>query len=190
MHTNQAAFRMPDRIWCSLDVWAAWGSLVDVARLVIPQDRVSEMGAPGTSELSSFAGDLLGVPRIVVPTFVAGTCLVGNSSLFEVYEEVIGLLSVVEPSILGVQVAYGGYVAFGTLSATGIVPLTVPAGMPTAFEGPGDADLQAYIASLQAQLDAAREALAESEAAAETEARAAAAGPDKAAGTTKKQAGG
>jgi len=190
MHSYQAAFRMPDRIWCSLDVWAAWGSLVDVARLVIPQDRVSEMGAPGTSELSSFAGDLLGVPRIVVPTFVAGTCLVGNSSLFEVYEEVIGLLSVVEPSILGVQVAYGGYVAFGTLSATGIVPLTVPAGMPTAFEGPGDADLQAYIASLQAQLDAAREALAESEAAAETEARAAAAGPDKAAGATKKQAGG
>src|SRR6516165_5473516 len=190
MHSYQAAFRMPDRIWCSLDVWAALGSLVDVARLVIPQDRVSEMGAPGTSELASFNGDLLGVPRIVVPTFVAGTCLVGNSSLFEVYEEVIGLLSVVEPSILSVQVAYGGYVAFGTLSATGIVPLTVPAGMPTAFEGPGDADLQAYIASLQAQLDAAREALAESEAAAETEARAAAAGPDKAAGATKKQAGG
>ncbi len=134
MHAYQASFMMPDRIWCSLDVWAALGSLVDVARLVIPQDRVSEMGAPGTSTLSDFSGDLLGVPRIVVPTFAAGTCLVGNHTLFEVYEEVIGLLSVVEPSILGVQVAYGGYVAWGTLSATGIVPLTAPAGMPTLAE--------------------------------------------------------
>jgi HK97 family phage major capsid protein len=141
MHAYQASFMMPDRIWCSLDVWAALGSLVDVARVVLPQDRVSEMGAPGTSNLTSFAGDLLGVPRIVVPTFAAGTCFVGNSSLYEVYEEVIGLLSVVEPSILGVQVAYGGYVAFGTLSATGIVGLTVPAGMPTLGHIDPDAEI-------------------------------------------------
>jgi HK97 family phage major capsid protein len=185
MHSYQAAFRMPDRIWCSLDVWAAWGSLVDVARLVIPQDTVSEMGAPGTSSLASFAGDLLGVPRIVVPTFVAGTCLVGNSSLYEVYEEIIGLLSVVEPSILGVQVAYGGYVAYGTLSATGIVPLTVPAGMPTVLDaGTGVADQQAYIDSLRAQLEAAEAALAETQAAAEPPAP-----PAHASGATKKSAG-
>jgi HK97 family phage major capsid protein len=141
MHSYQASFMMPNRIWCSLDVWAALGSLVDVARLVLPQDTTAEMGAPGTSTLASFMGDLLGVPRIVVPTFAAGTCMVGNASLYEVYEEVIGLLSVIEPSILGVQVAYGGYVAFGTLSATGIVPLTAPAGMPTALEGGSDTDI-------------------------------------------------
>jgi len=134
MHSYQASFKMPDRIWCSLDVWAALGSLVDVSRVVLPVDVMREMGAPGTSELASFMGDLLGVPRIVVPTFVAGTAFVGNSALYEVYEEVIGLLSVVEPSILGVTVAYGGYVAYGTLSATGIVPLTPPAGMPTMAE--------------------------------------------------------
>jgi HK97 family phage major capsid protein len=143
MHAYQASFMMPDRIWCSLDVWAALGSLVDVARIVLPQDTTAEMGAPGTSELASFRGDLLGVPRIVVPTFAAGTCFVGNSSLYEVYEEIIGLLSVIEPSILGVQVAYGGYVAFGTLSATGIVGLTAPAGMPTALDlPPVDANLE------------------------------------------------
>jgi HK97 family phage major capsid protein len=138
MHSYQASFMMPNRIWCSLDVWAALGSLVDVARVVLPQNTVAEMGAPGTSELMSFMGDLLGVPRIVVPTFAAGTCFVGNASLYEVYEEVIGLLSVIEPSILGVQVAYGGYVAFGTLSATGIVGLTAPAGMPTLLDGGPD----------------------------------------------------
>jgi hypothetical protein len=78
------------------------------------------------------------VPRIVVPTFAAGTCIIGNSSMFEVYEEVIGLLSVIEPSILGVQVAYGGYVAFGALQGTALVPLTPPAGMPTMVEDEGE----------------------------------------------------
>jgi HK97 family phage major capsid protein len=134
MHSYQAGFLMPDRIWCSLDVWAALGSLVDVARVVLPQDRVSEMGAVGVSELASFRGDLLGVPRVVCPTFAAGTCIVGPSALFEVYEEVIGLLSVIEPSILGVQVAYGGYVAWGALHAPAFIPLTAPAGMPTMVE--------------------------------------------------------
>jgi HK97 family phage major capsid protein len=139
MHSYQGAFRMPDRIWCSLDVWAALGSLVDVARVALPPDAAVGGDAMdsqdiGGSALSSFRGDILGLPRIVVPTFVAGTCFVGSSALYEVYEEVIGLLSVIEPSILGVQVAFGGYVAFGTLSPGGIVGLTPPAGMPTMLE--------------------------------------------------------
>jgi HK97 family phage major capsid protein len=142
MHAYQAGFMMPDRIWCSLDVWAALGSLVDVARVVLPQDTVAEMGAPGTSTIASMRGDLLGVPRIVVPTFAAGTCIIGNSSMFEVYEEVIGLLSVIEPSILGVQVAYGGYVAFGALQGSALVPLTPPAGMPTMVEADAAAEAE------------------------------------------------
>jgi HK97 family phage major capsid protein len=139
MHSYQGGFMMPDRIWCSLDVWAALGSLVDVARVVLPPDAAVGGDAMdsmdiGASTLASFRGDLLGVPRIVVPTFAAGTCIVGPSGLFEVYEEVIGLLSVIEPSILGVQVAYGGYLAWGTLAATAFIPLTPPAGMPTMAE--------------------------------------------------------
>jgi HK97 family phage major capsid protein len=141
MHSYQAGFMMPDRIWCSLDVWAALGSLVDVARVVLPPDgSVGAVDSPldsmdvGASTLASFRGDLLGVPRIVVPTFAAGTCIIGPSALFEVYEEIIGLLSVIEPSILGVQVAYGGYVAFGALAAPAFIPLTMPAGMPTMLE--------------------------------------------------------
>ena len=134
-------FMMPDRIWCSLDVWAALGALVDVGRVVFPADAAvggdsSDGLDAGGSSLNSFRGDILGLPRIVVPTFAAGTCIVGPSSLFEVYEEVIGLLSVIEPSILGVQVAYGGYVAFGSLAGAAFVPLTPPAGLvaPTIVE--------------------------------------------------------
>jgi HK97 family phage major capsid protein len=125
----QAAKRMPDRIWCSLDVWAALGSLVDIARLVMPPSQTEQPA--GDPELGRFRGDVIGLPRIVVPTFPSGTCIVGPSSLYEVYEEVIGLLSVVEPTILGVTVAYGGYIAFGSMGPTAFVPLTAPAGMLT-----------------------------------------------------------
>jgi hypothetical protein len=47
---------------------------------------------------------------------------------------------VIEPSILGVQVAYGGYVAFGALQGTALVPLTPPAGMPTMAEDDAEAE--------------------------------------------------
>jgi hypothetical protein len=131
LHSYAACYRLPDRIWCSLDVWAALGSLIDVAHQVIPVDRLTEMNALGTSTLANFGGYLLGVPRIVVPTFPSGTCIVGNSSFYEVYEEVIGLLSVVEPSILGVQVAYGGYVAFGAVAGAGLIKLSSLPALPT-----------------------------------------------------------
>jgi hypothetical protein len=134
--------RMPDRVWCSLDVWAALGALTDVARLVMPPAQTEQPA--GDADLGSFRGDVIGLPRIVVPTFPSGTCIIGPSTLYEVYEEVIGLLSVVEPSILGVTVAYGGYLANGTLGGTAFVPLTPPAGMtlidPVSLDAGGDAD--------------------------------------------------
>lgn len=127
MRSYRASFSMPDRIWCSLDVWAALGSLVDVARTVFPVNTTNEMNAPGTASLADFRGDVLGLPRVVVPTFANGTCIVGPSSLYEAYEEVIGLLSVIEPSILGVEVAYGGYVAYGSLNGPSFIPLDLAA---------------------------------------------------------------
>jgi HK97 family phage major capsid protein len=123
MRSYRAGKRMPDRVWCSLDVWARLGALVDVARPVFPPNTTDEMNVPGTASLADFRGDILGLPRIVVPTFPGGTCIVGPSALFEAYEEVIGLLSVIEPSILGVEVAYGGYACWGTLEGTAFVPL-------------------------------------------------------------------
>ena len=121
------AKRMPDRVWCSLDVWAQLGALVDVGRVVFPTSGNSDTAA-GSQNLQNFSGDVLGLPRIVVPTFPAGTCIVGASPMYEAYEEVIGLLSVVEPSILGVQVAYGGYLAYGSLFEASFIKVTPPAG--------------------------------------------------------------
>jgi hypothetical protein len=120
------AKKLPDRIWCSLDVWAMLGPLADINRLIFPPGG-NALAAAGESNLTSFQGNMFAVPRIVVPTFPNGTAIVGSSDLYEVYEEVIGLLSVIEPSILGVTIAYGGYVAFGSLAPTSFVPLTAPA---------------------------------------------------------------
>jgi HK97 family phage major capsid protein len=135
MHSYQAAQRMPTRIWCSLDVWAALGSLVDVARLVMPTSGNLDTAA-GSSSLADFRGDVLGLPRVVAPFLPAKTCIVGPSDLYEVYEDTIGLLSVIEPSILGVQVAYGGYLAFGSLHNAAYIALDLSAvtNLPTMVE--------------------------------------------------------
>jgi HK97 family phage major capsid protein len=123
------ALRLPDRVWCSVDMWGAMGSIVDVARMAFPpgtDTSLAQPGVAGESDLADFGGYVLQLPRIVVPTFAPGTLVVGSSTLFEVYEETIGLLSVVEPSILGVEVAYGGYLAFGMLEEKGFCKITGP----------------------------------------------------------------
>jgi hypothetical protein len=120
--------RLPDRLWVSLDMWALMGAVVDVARL---QMRSGDPSL-GSSELSAFSGDVLNVPRIVVPEFDDGTIILGNSMHYEFYEQVIGLLSAVEPAILGVEVAYGGYVAHGMIEANAYCKITAPAAPLTA----------------------------------------------------------
>ena len=121
--------KLPNRLWMSIDMWASFGSLVDQARVIL------NPGALGSGDLSSFAGDMLGVPRIVVPAFPAGTAVLGPSDGYEVYEETVGLLTAVEPSILGVEVAYGGYIAHGMLNPTSFCKITGPPVTPLAAGG-------------------------------------------------------
>ena len=71
---------------------------------------------------------MLSLPRIVVPSFPASTAILAAPGAYEVYEEVIGLLTAVEPSLLGVEVAYGGYIAYNAVAAEGLAPLTPFAG--------------------------------------------------------------
>lgn len=116
-----SARRLPDRIWISTDVWGSTGPLFDTACCQPVQ---------GSSSFASFTGNMWSVPRIVVPSFPAGTVIVGWSGAFEVYEEVIGLLTAVEPSLLGVEVAYGGYIAFGYIATEAVAPVTPPVAGP------------------------------------------------------------
>lgn len=101
--------RLPDKIWASLDMWSSLGPLIEA--------QVATNNNPGSTSVGSFVGELLKLPRIVVPSFPNGTLIIGVSKWSEVYEERIGLLQAVLPSVFGVQVAYGGYVAYNTLKA-------------------------------------------------------------------------
>lgn len=101
------------KIWAALDVWAAIGPIL--------VDLVAAGGqgfGTGGQSLNFSGGALLGTEQVVVPSFANGTLIIGPATKTEVYEERIGLLSVVEPKLLGVEVAYGGYMANGTLKPT------------------------------------------------------------------------
>lgn len=105
----QGSGRLPDTIWASLDWWETLGVLVDYLKASTAGD------GGGDSSATSFAGNLLRTPRIIVPSFPAGTLIVGVKSRTEVYEDRFGFLTAVEPKVFGVEIAYGGYMASGTI---------------------------------------------------------------------------
>ncbi len=65
-------------------------------------------------------GTVSGIPVIVSAGLNAGSIVVGSTAAAEVYEDRVGSLQVVEPSVLGVQVAYAGYFANVVIEATGL----------------------------------------------------------------------
>jgi len=73
-------------------------------------------------------GAVAGISVVVSAGFATGTILVMSTAAAEVYEDRIGSLQVIEPSVLGVQVAYAGYAAFLVIEPTGIVRISPTAG--------------------------------------------------------------
>lgn len=114
------ARRLPDCIWSSIDMWGSLGAVIDAVRATNNSQIPTGSGSP-----TAFSGSLLDVPRVMAPGLPAGTLIVGRKALFEFYEERIGLLQAIEPKYLGVQVAYGGYAAWGNLDATAFTKVTV-----------------------------------------------------------------
>jgi hypothetical protein len=102
--------RLPDHMWLSLDMWAQMGPIVDAVKRMTQADQ-----SLGSSSPMSFAGNLVDMPRTVVPSFPASTLIIGVKDRTEFYEERIGFLQAVEPRLLGVEIAYGGYIAYGTI---------------------------------------------------------------------------
>jgi HK97 family phage major capsid protein len=69
-------------------------------------------------------GTVSGIPVYITSAMADNKILVLSTAAAEVYEERIGSLQVVEPSVLGVQVAYAGYFAPLIVDATGIIAIT------------------------------------------------------------------
>lgn len=113
----QGSGRMPDHIWCSLDWWVTLGVLIDHLKATTAGD------GGGSSKLGSFVGNLLQIERTIVPSFADDTLIIGVKSRTEVYEDRFGFLSAVQPKVFGVELAYGGYMASGTVKPTAFTKL-------------------------------------------------------------------
>lgn len=69
-------------------------------------------------------GQISGIDTVMSAGLPSGTAFLGSTAAIEAYEQRVGTLQIVEPSVLGVQVAYAGYFTPLTINAAGIVPLT------------------------------------------------------------------
>ncbi len=68
-------------------------------------------------------GTISGVPVYMSAGINTGEAYLVSTAAIEVYEQRVGLLSLVEPSVLGTQVAFAGYYSPLVINADGIVPL-------------------------------------------------------------------
>jgi hypothetical protein len=119
VQTYTGSSKLPNHVWMSLDMWSQLGITMDVAAATTAGSGI------GTNSLQNLQqGGVLSLPRTVVPSFPAATLIIGRSDRAEAYEDRLGFLSSVEPNVLGVQVAYGGYFAFNVLSVPAFVELT------------------------------------------------------------------
>jgi HK97 family phage major capsid protein len=89
--------------------WARLGSLTS-AQGVPTFPFLNPVNAQGAgSGATSFSGNPVGLNLVVSPAIADDTFWVLNALGLELYEQQVGALSVVEPSVLGVQVAFASY---------------------------------------------------------------------------------
>lgn len=124
---------MPDTLWVAPDVWGAIGGLSDTTgRQLFPS--VNPSNALGSISPTSMAGSVAGMRLVVDKYLPAGTAILGDSTYVETYETVGGQVSVVEPSVLGTQMAFYGYIAWLVLDPNAFVKIT---GVPVIPLGSG-----------------------------------------------------
>jgi len=98
---------MPDTLWVAPDVWGSIGSLSDsTGRQLFP--TVNPSNALGSISPTSMTGSVAGMRLVVDKHLPAGTAILGDSTYVETYETIGGQVSVIEPSVLGTQMAFYG----------------------------------------------------------------------------------
>lgn len=102
--------QLPTTIAMGPSGWASLGALSDAAgRQVFP--FLSPVNSAGQQSADSFAGNPLGLSQVVTPGITTPDFWVYNDLCLEIYEQTVGQLTVSEPSVVGVQVAWVGYFA-------------------------------------------------------------------------------
>jgi HK97 family phage prohead protease len=114
---------LPTHLFLAPNMYAALGKLVDTAgRPLFPE--VGPMNAMGTASASSFAGRAFGLITVVDRNFATDTCIVGDPSGFEIFEDARGALSLESPSTLSRVLSWSGTFATLMIDPTKFVSLT------------------------------------------------------------------
>jgi len=116
---------LPTHMFVSVDVWAQLGQLADTTgRQIFPliANGLSGYNAAGSQSATSWNGNPLGLQLVVDSNFAAKTMIItrvgqGQGDAFEFYESIRGLMSVEQPSVLGRNMSFHGYVS--TFAAIG-----------------------------------------------------------------------
>ena len=109
----------PTHMFVSPDVWGQLGQLADTTgRPVFPFIGAGLTGqnALGGGNATSWNGNPLGLQLVVDSNFAAKTMIItrvgqGQGDAFEFYESIRGLMSVEQPSVLGRNMSFHGYVS-------------------------------------------------------------------------------
>ena len=105
-------------IACSPDMLGMIGPLFP------PDQNTGQAGFNAGDFATGSSGSVSGLQVVCSAGFDASTVIVLNTAAVEVYEDRIGALQVVEPSVLGVQVAYAGYFAPLIIEPGGVIEIT------------------------------------------------------------------
>lgn len=102
---------LPTHVAMSVDVWAKLGSLTDTTGRPL-FSAINSQNAAGTMSADSFSsGPWNGLIPVVSPALAANSLIVYYAPGAESWSQEIGTLSVVEPRLLGYEVAYGRFYA-------------------------------------------------------------------------------
>jgi HK97 family phage major capsid protein len=113
----------PNTLWLGTDAWASLGALVDGAgRPMFP--AVNPFNGMGALNAGEQAGNVAGFRIAVDANFPPDYAALGDSSAVEVYEQVGGMVSALEPTILGTAIAYYGYFASAVIRPKAFVEIT------------------------------------------------------------------
>ena len=110
---------MPTHMFVSPDVWGQLGQLADsTGRPVFPfiGAGLSGQNALGNADATSWNGNPLGLQLVVDSNFAAKTMIItrvgqGQGDAYEFYESIRGLMSLENPSTLGRNMSFHGYVS-------------------------------------------------------------------------------
>lgn len=113
-----AAVKGQGRLFLALspDALTTFGPLFDP---VNPRDAQSE-GFTAGSFAQGVLGSISGIPALMSSGLTGDQAVVYSTAAVEANEQRVGTLSVIEPSVLGVQVAYAGYFTEQIIEANGI----------------------------------------------------------------------